>query len=392
MRGWGLKVTDRDLTGAIELAATHHRFNPVIEYFEGLEWDGVERVETVFIDYLNTPDVPYFRETVRVFLIAAVARTYYPGHKFDTAPILSGPQGIRKSTFIKELFGEKWTGELSAHMASNKDAVEQMMGMLCLELPELSSMRKSEVEDVKHFMTIQRDRVRLSYDRRMGVFPRNCVLMGTTNAVSYLKDSTGNRRWWPIPVNVPMIDTEKLALNRDQIWAEAVHLYWLQREAYPKQKMPLYLRNRETVHQALEMQEEAREETAEEGVGAQIAAWLETPRPLSHVLRETEPGDFDMPDGEPLAVPIHVCLSQLFCEVLGGDMSRYSTNRQIANAMAAAMRFVPGWKLSGARSRFPGYGQQRAWICVNATAAEKAAGYRTVAGAAKAESPFDEIL
>ena len=62
-------------------------------------------------------------------------------------------------------------------MASDKDAVEQMMGMLCLELPELSSMRKSEVEDVKRFMTIQRDRVRLSYDRRMGVFPRNCVLM-----------------------------------------------------------------------------------------------------------------------------------------------------------------------------------------------------------------------
>jgi len=392
MQGWGLKVTDRDLTGAIDLAATHHRFNPVIEYFESLEWDGIERVETVFIDYLNTPDTPYFRETIRVFLMAAVARTYCPGHKFDTAPILSGPQGIRKSTFIKELFGEAWTGELSAHMASNKDAVEQMMGMLCLELPELSSMRKSEVEDVKHFMTIQRDRVRLSYDRRMGVFPRSCVLMGTTNAVSYLKDSTGNRRWWPIPVNVPMIDTDRLAANRAQIWAEAAHLYWLLRETYPKQKMPLYLRNREAIRRALEMQEEAREETAEEGVGAQIAEWLENPRPLSHVLGEIEPGDFDMPEGEPMAVPVQVCLSQLFCEVLGGDMSRYSSNRQNAYAMTAAMGFVPGWSLAGSKAQFPIYGRQRAWFRNDTTPAEKQAGYRIVGAAAEVDSAFDDIL
>ena len=101
------------------------------------------------------------------------------------APILSGPQEIRKSTFIKALFGEEWTGELSAHMADDKAAVEQMLGKLCLELPELSSMRKSESEEVKRFMTVQCDRVRLAYDRRISEFPRQVVFMGTTNSAEY---------------------------------------------------------------------------------------------------------------------------------------------------------------------------------------------------------------
>ena len=116
----------------------------------------------MFIDYLGTEDHPYYRETAELICLASVARIYYPGHKFDFAPIISGDQGIRKSTFIKTLFGHERVGELSTHLADQKTAVEQMLGKLCLELGELAAMRKSESEDTKAFMVIEVDRVRLS--------------------------------------------------------------------------------------------------------------------------------------------------------------------------------------------------------------------------------------
>ena len=126
------------MKAAIRLVAEHRRFHPVQEYIERLTWDGTERVERLWIEYCGLLDTPYARQTAKLFIVAVIARVYCPGHKWDHVPILSGPQGIGKSTFIKALFREEWSGELTVEMTSNKDAVEQMFGKLCLELPELA--------------------------------------------------------------------------------------------------------------------------------------------------------------------------------------------------------------------------------------------------------------
>lgn len=384
-RGYSLRVTDRDLNASVVLAAQHHKFHPVKEYFEAQRWDGEERVERIFIDYLGCPDEPYYRETIRLFLIAAVARIYRPGHKFDFAPILSGAQGIRKSTFIKALFSEEWTGELSADFSDHKTLVEQMLGKLCQELPELSSMRKSESEHTKAFMTIQVDEVRLAYERRVAPFPRQCVFMGTTNASEYLKDQTGNRRWWPIPVLKPVIDTDRIVAERDQIWAEAVHLYREMCRHHDSRSLPLFLTDESAIERAITLQDEHREENPEEGTAALIAEWANTPRPLSVFLGETEKANF-VDEDEPLVVPTVICVQQVYIEALGGDARQYAGNPMLAQRIGAAMRRLEGWRKSGGRPYMRHYGQQRVMVREDSTPEERERGYRIVRGPAEADN------
>lgn len=391
LAGWNVKASARNLADAIRLVGDQHRFHPVKEYFAPLEWDGEPRVERIFVDYLGCPDEPYFRETVKLVLMAAVARIYCPGHKFDYAPILSGPQGIRKSTFIKALFGEEWTGELSVNMTDHKAAVEQMHGKLCLELPELSSMKRAETEDVKHFMTIQCDRVRLAYDRRISEFPRQMVFMGTTNSAEYLKDTTGNRRWWPIPVSVDQINTERLKAERDQIWAEAVEMYWDLRETHPAGGLPLYLSDPNSIGKALILQESFREESHEESVAAIISNWLEAPTRRSVWVGEGKPPLFSN-DDEPFVLPVVVCLERVFCEALGGDKSHYASNKSIAPSIGKAMSHVPGWRKFEHQKRLPKYGKQRVWVRKDATQQELAQGYRIVDDSPDSDHDLSDLL
>lgn len=377
--GWGMKVARGDVQDAILLVGQRWRFHPVIEYYEGLTWDGTPRVERLFIDYLGTEDLPYFRDTARLFMIASVARVYNPGHKWDHAPILQGEQGIRKSSFIKFLFGKAWAGELTAHMASNKDAVEQMLGKQCLELPELANMRKSESEDVKAFMTFEEDRVRLSYDRRMSTFKRQCVFMGTTNAEEYLKDPTGNRRFWPIRVMVKLIDTFKLAANRDQLWAEAVHL-WRQAalEAGDYRDIQLALKG-EALLTALELQNEAREENSTEATAEQIKAWLDLEMPLSQFLSgDGALADLDDFDGEPIVRRTKTIPRQAAVEGLGIPSERMAQNKLLDANIGNAMLSVEGWKKTGQRVSINPYGRGRTYVREGASFSDIAQGYEVV--------------
>jgi predicted P-loop ATPase len=159
--GYGLKVTDRDLTGGVEIVAHLNAFHPVRDYFEQLRWDGRERLSKVLIEYLACPDTPYHREVIGLMLTAAVARVYEPGHKFDNALIIEGKQGIRKSTFIRTL-AKGWFSELHGDLGDQKKMVEQTVGFLILELPELTNLRRSEVEDTKSFLSRIEDTVRLA--------------------------------------------------------------------------------------------------------------------------------------------------------------------------------------------------------------------------------------
>lgn len=205
-------------------------FHPVKEYLESLEWDGVSRINTWMKDYLGAEaDSEYLKQVSRKFLIAAVARIYEPGKKFDSMPILEGRQGAGKSTVGRILAGEKWfyDSDLNLH---DKDSALNLQGQWLVEMGELANINRADVRVIKSFVVRQVDKVRPPYGKRMIESARQCVFFGTTNDDSYLKDKTGNRRFWPIKVNE--IDLKGLKEVRDQLWAEALFNYDLGEQLY----------------------------------------------------------------------------------------------------------------------------------------------------------------
>jgi hypothetical protein len=207
-----------DVAGqAVQTAARDHAFHPVKAYLQGLQWDGVQRVDGWLSAYLGTADTEYARAVGSRWLISAVARIFRPGAKVDCCLILEGPQGIRKSTALRTLAGEFFTDELAD--LGSKDAAMQTRGVWIIELSELDSLSHSEVARIKAFMTRTTDRFRPPYGMRLLESPRQCVFAGTVNHSTYLRDETGGRRFWPITCG--RIDVEGLARDRDQLWAEA---------------------------------------------------------------------------------------------------------------------------------------------------------------------------
>lgn len=373
--GWGYKISDRDLRQAIRLVSEQWWFHPVMEYLEGLTWDGVPRVETMAIDYLGLPDTCYARDTSRLSLLAVVARVYCPGHKWDHVPILSGPQGIRKSSFIKTLFGERWAGELTAEMASNKDAVEQMLGKLCLELPELAHMRRGDVNSVKEFITLTVDRVRLAYDARVTDFRRQCVFWGTSNESDYLKDRTGNRRFWPWTVEVSQIDTDRLAANRDQLWAEAYHLWKEACRNNHWSDLPLYLTGK-SAEIATALQNQAREEDSVDATASVMEEWLNTPVRLS-AFRDGDATDFDDED-DPWVLRVVTTPREAYCGSLGLSSTDMARDKRLDLYAGEAMQAVPSFVRGGIRVRRPLYGRGHQYHREDSTHFERKVGYRLI--------------
>lgn len=371
--GYGVKISDRDLREAIILAAQKNKFHPIRDYFNGLTWDGTARLEMLLIRYLGCPDTPYHRETIKLALLAAVVRTFEPGHKFDTALILEGSQGVGKSTFIKVLARHEWFSELHGDMGDQQKMVEQMMGFLILELPELAGLRKSEVDDTKSFLSRTEDTVRLAYDKRATTMKRQCVFFGTTNDAKYLKDTTGNRRFWPVKVNVDWIDLAALDPEMDQVWAETVALYRSMREAQPRGTLPLYLTSQEARAEALVRQEAARLESADEGQAGAIQEWLDTPVPLSKVL-----GGLDEQfneENDKLVLRMVTCQKQVWIEALGGSEASYS--QQTAQTLGRSMQLLAGWK-QGGRQRIRRWGIQRIYVRDGVSPADVQRGYVVV--------------
>lgn len=348
--GWGLKVSDRDLLGSIDIAARSRPFHPVREFLDRLRWDGERRVDRLFVDYLGAEDNAYHRETARKFLVAAVARAYEPGHKFDFVPILEGTQGKRKSTFIRVLAMD-WFEELKGDFGDEKRLVEQMMGAWILELPELSTISRSTVEEIKAFTAAKHSTVRLSYARLASVFPRQCVFMGSTNEAEYLVDQTGNRRWWPIYCHTSTIDTDRLRDEREQIWAEAAALYREMRAAQPHGELPLYLADPESIRISIEAQEERRQTTDADIYAGILREWLEQPvKPEPDLID----GDDD-PPGQPRE---WTCAAEAWFDGLAND--RKPTKADLI-AVGKALRLA-GWIPNRKNWRHPKYGQGKAFI------------------------------
>ncbi len=184
----------KKITDAFLLTADSNRFHPVRNYLNSLKWDGQKRLETLFIDYLGAEDTAYVRAVTRKVLTGAVARVYEPGIKFDYALVLVGPQGIGKSEIISRL-GCGFSSDTLTTL-QGKEAYEQIQSFWLIELGELSALKKAEVETIKLFISKKEDAFRQAYARYTGRYPRQCIFIGTTNNDEFLKDQTGNRRFY----------------------------------------------------------------------------------------------------------------------------------------------------------------------------------------------------
>ncbi len=218
---------DKKIMSCLMNVCHDYEFNPIQEYIEALEWDGVERLETVFIDYFAVKDNEYVRAVTRKTFLAAITRIYRPGCKFDNMLTIKGPQGCGKSSFFQKLGREWFTDSISD--LKHKDTLEKLQGMWIVEMGELSAMRKEAAETIKQFLSGTVDRFRRSYGRRAEDYPRQCIFVATTNEMGFLRDQTGNRRFWIIESQKgvkPAKSVFKLKQEDfDQFWAEAKALY-----------------------------------------------------------------------------------------------------------------------------------------------------------------------
>ncbi|MDF0603675.1 virulence-associated E family protein [Psychromarinibacter sp. C21-152] len=351
--GYDMDAAQIDIAAAVETAARRNPFHPIREKLESVEWDGVERAETLFIDYLGIPDDAYGRETARAWLLAAVTRVYEPGAKFDFVPIIGGSQGKRKSSFIKVLAWD-YFGELSAAFDNLQKMVESMSGSWIMEVPELAGFRKSEVETVKQFFSACWDRVRLAFRRNEETFYRQCVFIGTTNKEEYLKDETGNRRFWPLKAQVDLIDTDKLRREIGQVWAEVVTWYRKAREEQPHGELFIDLVSDQAKQTARDLQEESRTTLPFEIIAERLQEWLD--KPCSQAVAEgADTGQFDdEDDGEAQGRRIRVSVDDAWRDGLGKVNDPSPLDLQNLNS---AVRALEGWtverrKIGGKRTRW----------------------------------------
>lgn len=224
-RNYGFTPKDADALNGVLVASQFNRFHPVCEYLNGLVWDGKFRLWNWLQHYLGAEgegDLAHYHGLVgTMWLLGGVARVMQPPVKVDNVLIFEGVQGLGKSTALSILAGE-WFSD-SPISIGDKDGYQQMQGVWLIELAELDSWHKAESKRNKQFFTSKIDRYRPSYGKQAQDFPRQTFFAGSTNDDAYFKDSTGNRRYWP--VRCTELRAEALAADRDQLWAEAVHLY-----------------------------------------------------------------------------------------------------------------------------------------------------------------------
>ena len=193
--------------------------HPPRDWLATLEWDGRPRLDSWLIHALGAEDTPYHRAIGSKFLIGAVRRVRSPGCKLDNMPVLEGPQDLGKSTAIRTLFSDPWfTDSLPAQLESREAAIA-LQGVWCVEFAEIEQLIRTEVEIIKAFLSRLVDRYRPLYGKGTIDAPRQGVLIGTTNSSDYLRDATGNRRFWPVRCSAVNLDW--LRTCRAQLWAEA---------------------------------------------------------------------------------------------------------------------------------------------------------------------------
>ncbi|MEF9966870.1 virulence-associated E family protein [Anaerorhabdus sp.] len=344
------------LQDAIAVVQKEREFNSVKDYLEPLVWDGQERIDLLLVDFLGAEDTSYTRGVTRKTLIGAVARIYHPGCKMDNSLILVGKQGTGKSTFVQRLAKKnEWYSD-SLFTFNGKEALEAVQGKWIIELAELAAIKGSEIEKVKQFITKTVDDFRGAYKRNSESNLRQNIFIGSTNEREFLRDATGNRRFWPVDIGI--IDN-KLDLFKDfnskyvdQVWAEAKEAYLSGEEWHA---------DKELSQLAYEHQENHSEESASLGL-------------IREYLERNLPDDWDdMKQDERLeffqGYSNHkegtykrekVCLMEIWLECFGGNKKDLTRIKQLE--LSGIMKQLKDWEYSSNPLRFKGgYGRQKGY-------------------------------
>lgn len=338
-----LKIDD-----SVSLVFEKNSYHPIKEYLDSLIWDGESRIDNLLIDYFGVDDTPYHREVIRITLVAAVARVFNPGVKFDTVLVLVGEQGTGKSTFVNKLSMD-WGSDtfLTVH---GKEAFEQLHGAWIIEMAELSGLKKAEVESIKHFISKQEDTFRPAYGRTSETYKRQCVFIGTINTRNFLRDSSGNRRF--LPVDIKQKNATKSVFNDfrgeelNQIWAEATSLY--------KSGVSLIL-SKEASFEALKQQREHSEEDERAGV---IEQYLETELPdnWGDIGLQERRFYLDSPTKTGIVREV-VCVAEVWCECLNKEL--HAMDRWKTREINDILRNLPNWEQQSSTKNFKNYGKQK---------------------------------
>ncbi len=352
-----LPFSSRNHDVAFAKIADDRRFHPIRDYLNALPaWDGVKRVEDIFIKYLKADDTEYIRTVTRKAFAAAVARVYVPGIKYDCVLVLDGDQGIGKSTIVKDLVTDDYYSEtLSLTDMDDKSGAEKLQGFWVVEIGELAGMKKADIEKVKAFLATADDKYRPAYGRVVESHPRQCIIIATVNGErGYLRDITGNRRFWIVKLQQKKQKKEWNFTEefRQQFWAEAKEM-WRSGEK-------LHLEG-DVLDEAEKAQKGAME--VDERVGM-VEEYLNTLLPddwnsmdLFARRNYLSGSEFGIPKHTGSIVRTDVSNAEIWCECFGKSLQELKPSDSYA--IAAMMSQIPGWDRTTSIRRLPIYGRQR---------------------------------
>jgi predicted P-loop ATPase len=311
----------------LRILFAEREYHPIKQIIEAVEWDGVSRIQELFIKWLKCEDTPYIREVTRLVFAGGIHRLYNPGCKFDDVAVLIGTkQGEGKSTFARWLaIKDEFFTEVTE--IEGQKGIEAIEGAWVCEIAELLAVTKSkEVEAVKSYITKLVDRYRRPFDRRTTDHKRQCVFIGTTNKEQFLTDKTGNRRWYPVKVNSSGYDLhdhkEEIQADILQAWAEAKHLY-------DEGKLQPYA-DRDLLETIKKMQEQAVEDDYRVGM-------------IENYVKNKN----------------SVCILELWKNALDNEFTK--PTRRESNEIALILQSLSGWERDEKPTRSNEYGLQRFW-------------------------------
>ena len=360
MRVWlerNYDITGKDkIYDALAAILTRHSQHPIREYLNGLKWDGTPRLERLIIDYIGAEDTELNRTMTRKHFTAAVARIFQPGCKYDYCLILTGPEGAGKSTLLGKM-GGKWFND-SITTTEGKEGMEQLRGAWIIEMGELASIKRSDVESVKAYLSKREDNYRAAYGRRKESHPRQCVFCGTTNEALFLKGDNGNRRFWVIAIDPALRKyknwQEAIDRDRDQIWAEAVEYYRKGEKLYLDDRLEAQARQRQ----------EAYNDDSDDPITAMLYKFLDMKLPADWPTRDIQSRrnwihDPDSIQAEGVEMRSRVCAAEFICEQLRRDVSDKEF-KYLARKVSKLIASLPNWeRISTTKHAEKWYGIQR---------------------------------
>ena len=356
-KNYGLTGKEK-IADALTAVLTRHSYHPIRDYLNGLTWDGVPRLERLIIDYIGAEDTELNRVMTRKHFTAAVTRVFRPGCKYDYCLVMTGPEGAGKSTLLNKMGGQWFNDSITT--TEGKEGMDQLRRAWIIEMGELASIKRSDVESIKAYLSKRVDIYRAAYARRTAEHPRQCIFCGTTNEALFLKGDNGNRRFWVIPVDPSLRKhsnwQDAIDRDRDQIWAEAVQYYKAGEKLYLDDKLEAQAKKRQAEYN--DDHDDPLADMLYNFLDAKLPpdwetydlnrrrAWWRNPDPLDAVGTD---------------VRTRVSAVEFICERMGRDMADKEF-KYLARKISNLIKALPNWeKVSTTKHCHNLYGIQRGY-------------------------------